>query len=47
MSSEKYRKKYMAICAVCGEEKPLEEMADGGICVKCKIQAKGVLAWYT
>jgi formylmethanofuran dehydrogenase subunit E len=35
MNSEKYRKKYMAICEICGEEKPKEQMANDKICKKC------------
>ena len=35
MDSEKYRKKYMAICSICGEEKPLEQMANKTLCKQC------------
>jgi len=38
MDSEQYRKKYMRVCSICGEEKPIEQFSETNknICKRCE-----------
>jgi len=38
MDSEQYRKKYMRVCSICGEEKPIEQFSkkNRNICKQCE-----------